>query len=125
MRNSLALLGIPDLPIRAFRHVGDRKIQPQGGGGGIINEIIEAPSNIVSSASDVLASVDDTVNEVVPGGWATVASVAVPTVAPYVQAANVLDKGGSLEDVAKNLQYSTLSISKSPSNIVTQTPPIS
>ena len=55
MRNSLALLGIPDLPIRAFRHVGDRRIQPQGGGGGIINEIIEAPGNIVESASETLA----------------------------------------------------------------------
>jgi hypothetical protein len=29
-----ALLGIPDLPERAFQHVGDRKIRPQGGGGG-------------------------------------------------------------------------------------------
>lgn len=29
-----ALLGIPDLPERAFQHVGDRKIKPQGGGGG-------------------------------------------------------------------------------------------
>lgn len=101
MRNSLALLGIPDLPIRAFRHVGDRKIQPQGGGGGIINEIIEAPSNLVSSVSDAAADLDDTVNQEIPGGWATVASVAVPVAAPYIQAANVLDKGGSLEDAAK------------------------
>ena len=29
-----ALLGIPDLPQGAFEHVGDRKIKPQGGGGG-------------------------------------------------------------------------------------------
>ncbi len=90
MRNSLALLGIPDLPIRAFRHVGDRKIQPQGGGGGIINEIIEAPSNLVSSASDVAADLDDTVNQEIPGGWATVASVAVPVAAPYIQAAQAV-----------------------------------
>lgn len=109
MRNSLALLGIPDLPIRAFRHVGDRKIQPQGGGGGIINEIIEAPANLVESASDVLADVDDTVNEEIPGGWATVINVAVPAAAPYVsaaQAAVALDKGASLEDVAKNYAIS-------------------
>jgi hypothetical protein len=101
MRNNLALLGIPDLPIRAFRHVGDRRIQPQGGGGGIIEEIISAPENIVSSVSDAAADVDDTVNEVVPGGWTTVVSVAVPAAAPYVQTASVLDKGGSLEDAAK------------------------
>jgi len=110
MRNSLALLGIPDLPIYAFRHVGDRKIQPQGGGGGIINEIIEAPGNIVSGASDVLASVDDTVNQEIPGGWATVINVATAgQAAPYTsaaQAAVALDKGASLEDVATNYAIS-------------------
>lgn len=108
MRNSLALLGIPDLPIRAFRHVGDRRIQPQGGVSSVVESVSNAVSDVVSSASDVLASVDDTVNSAVPGGWATVASVAVPAVAPYVQAANVLDKGGSLEDVAKNLAISQI-----------------
>jgi hypothetical protein len=101
MKNSLALLGIPDLPVRAFRHVGDRRIQPQGGGGGIINEIISAPANLVNSVSDAAADVDDTVNEVVPGGWTTVVSVAVPAAAPYVQTASILDKGGSIEDAAK------------------------
>jgi hypothetical protein len=29
-----ALLGMPDLPEEAFKHVGDRKIKPQGGGSG-------------------------------------------------------------------------------------------
>jgi hypothetical protein len=29
-----AMLGIPDLPEEGFKHVGDRKIKPQGGGGG-------------------------------------------------------------------------------------------
>jgi len=110
MRNSLALLGIPDLPIYAFRHVGDRRIQPQGGGGGIIDEIIEAPGNIVESASETLADVDDTVNQEIPGGWATVINVATAGQAtPYVsaaQAAVALDKGASLEDVAKNYAIS-------------------
>lgn len=103
MRNSLALLGIPDLPIRAFRHVGDRRIQPQGGGGGIINEIIEAPGNIVESASETLADVDDTVNQEIPGGWATVINVATAGQAtPYVsaaQAAVALDKGADRKSV--------------------------
>jgi hypothetical protein len=110
MRNNLALLGIPDLPIRAFRHVGDRKIQPQGGGGGIIDEIIEAPGNIVESASESLADVDDTVNQEIPGGWATVINVATAGQAtPYTsaaQAAVALDKGASLEDVATNYAIS-------------------
>ena len=106
MKNSLALLGIPDLPIRAFRHVGDRRIQPQGGVSSVVESVSNAVSDVGSSVSDVLASVDDTVNSAVPGGWATVASVAVPVAAPYIQAANVLDKGGSLEDVAKNYAIS-------------------
>jgi hypothetical protein len=103
MRNSLALLGIPDLPIYAFRHVGDRRIQPQGGGGGIpiVSDIVDAGGDLVSSVSDAAADLDDTVNEEIPGGWATVVSVAVPAAAPYVQTASVLDKGGSLEDAAK------------------------
>ena len=108
MRNSLALLGIPDLPIYAFRHVGDRRIQPQGGVSSVVESVSNAVSDVGSSVSDVLASVDDTVNEVVPGGWVTVASIAVPAAAPYVQAANVLDKGGSLEDVAKNYAISQI-----------------
>lgn len=31
---SMTLLGVPDLPIEAFKHAGDRRIKPQGGGGG-------------------------------------------------------------------------------------------
>ena len=108
MRNSLALLGIPDLPIYAFRHVGDRKIQPQGGGGGIpiVSDIVEAGEDLASSVSDAAADLDDTVNEEIPGGWATVVNVATAgQAAPYTsaaQAAVALDKGASLEDVAKN-----------------------
>jgi hypothetical protein len=143
MRNSLALLGIPDLPIYAFRHVGDRRIQPQGGvssvvesvsdvvstasnavsgvvssgggggGGGFFGDffggISDAISDVGSGVSDALATIDDTVNSAVPGGWATVASIAVPVAAPYIQAtqaAVALDKGASLEDVAKNYAIS-------------------
>jgi len=108
MRNSLALLGIPDLPIYAFRHVGDRKIRPEGGVSSVVESVSDTVSNAVSSVSDALATVDSTVNSAVPGGWATVASIAVPVAAPYIQAANVLDKGGSLEDVAKNLAISQI-----------------
>ena len=112
MRNSLALLGIPDLPIRAFLHVGDRRIQPQGGGGGIpiVSDIVEAGEDLVSSASDAAADLDDTVNEEIPGGWATVVNVATAgQAAPYTSAAQAaisLDKGVDLEDVAKNYAIS-------------------
>jgi len=103
MRNSLALLGIPDLPIRAFCHIGDRKIQPQGGGTGIpiVDDVLDEGQRLIDKTSDALAKVDDTVNKVVPGGWTTVVSLAAPPLAPYVQAANVIDKGGNLEDAAK------------------------
>ena len=52
MRNSLALLGIPDLPIYAFRHAGDRKIQPQGG----VSSVIESASSAISDVGSGLAS---------------------------------------------------------------------
>jgi len=101
MRNSFALLGIPDLPIYAFRHVGDRRIQPQGGVSSVVESVSDTVSDVGSSVTESLADIDDTVNEEIPGGWATVASVAVPVAAPYIQAANTLDRGGSLEDAAK------------------------
>ena len=109
MRNSLALLGIPDLPIYAFRHVGDRRIQPQGGVESVVESVSDTVSDVGSSVTESLADVDDTVNQEIPGGWATVVSVAVPVAAPYVsatQAAVALDKGASLEDVATNYAIS-------------------
>ena len=110
MRNSLALLGIPDLPIYAFRHVGDRRIQPQGGVSSIVESVSDVVSDAGSSVSDALADVDDTVNQEIPGGWATVVNVATAgQAAPYTsaaQAAVALDKGASLEDVAKNYAIS-------------------
>lgn len=41
-----ALLGIPDLPEEAFKHVGDRKIKPQGGGGGGTSTGVTYTSNV-------------------------------------------------------------------------------
>jgi hypothetical protein len=144
MRNSLALLGIPDLPIYAFRHVGDRRIQPQGGvasvvesassaisdvgqglsqefektagfiGGssGILGQIEGGITDTVGNVSDAIAEVDDTVNQEIPGGWATVINVATAgQAAPYVQAVqagNVIARGGSLEDAAKGYVISSI-----------------
>ena len=42
-----ALMDIPDLPQSAFEHIGDRKIKPQGGGGG---GIVSAITDPISSA---------------------------------------------------------------------------
>jgi len=47
---SRALLAeIPDLPIEAFKHVGDKRIKPQGGGGGSQNSNV-TQTNISKSA---------------------------------------------------------------------------
>ena len=71
-----ALLGIPDLPINAFRHIGDRKIKPQGGVSSFVDSVTGAVDDAVSSVSNVLADVDDSVNESIPGGWLTVGALA-------------------------------------------------
>jgi len=69
-----ALLGIPDLPINAFMHIGDRKIKPQGAVSSVVDSFTGVIDDTVSSVSDVLADVDDTVNETV--GWPTVIALA-------------------------------------------------
>jgi hypothetical protein len=50
----MALVGIPDLPDTAFQHNGDRKIKPQGGGGG--------PSSTTSYQTNVPEYLKDYVN---------------------------------------------------------------
>ena len=71
-----AILGIPDLPINAFKHIGDRRIKPQGGFSSFVDSIGGAIDSAVGGVSDALAGVDDAVNESIPGGWGTVAAVA-------------------------------------------------
>ena len=93
-----ALLGIPDLPINAFKHIGDRKIKPQGGVSSVVKSvgnIVSAPLKIietvakpvvkvaekaVSSVSKLGSNIDDAVNKEIPGGWATVAAVTAAAV---------------------------------------------
>ena len=78
------------LPIHAFQPLGGRHspfkhgMTLEGGGGGFIGEFVD---NTVGSVGDALAGVDQAVNDVVPGGWATVAAIAVPFAAPYVMGA--------------------------------------
>jgi hypothetical protein len=72
----------------------------------VVDTVADAVGGVVEAVGDVGSSIDDAVNDVVPGGWATVASIAVPTAAPYIVAANTLDKGGSLEDALTNAAIS-------------------
>jgi len=78
------------LPIHAFQPLGGRHspfkhgMTLEGGGGGFIGEFID---NTVGSVGDALAGVDQAVNDIVPGGWGTIAAVAVPFAAPYLMGA--------------------------------------
>ena len=91
------------LPIHAFqplvRHSPfKQRMTLEGGGGGIIESIGDAIGGavegigdaiggIAEGAGDVLASVDDFVGDTVPGGWGTIAAIAVPYAAPYLMGA--------------------------------------
>jgi len=64
----------PDLPLEAFKHYGDRRIKPQGGGGGgFVSEFIGNPlgttidtvSNVVNGASQTVANIGQGVSDIV------------------------------------------------------------
>jgi hypothetical protein len=110
-------MDIPDLPQGAFEHIGDRKIKPQGGGGGIpvvsdIGKAVESVGKAVSGGlakidpgpaignigesidkavtqpiGQGLAEVDKFVNREIPLGWALPAAIATYYAAPYAAAA--------------------------------------
>jgi hypothetical protein len=110
------------LPLGAFEHCGDRKIKLYGGGGGFIEDVGGAigdvfegagdfVGDVFEGAGDVLASVDpgpmigdvgevidEGVNDVVPGGWATVgaATVAALTMQPELLAAMLPEEAAML-----------------------------
>lgn len=84
------------LPFGAFEHYGNRHIKLYGGGGSwnpveivenAVSSVGDAVSDVVQGAGDVLADVDEFVGDTIPGGWTTVASVAVPYAAPFVTGA--------------------------------------
>lgn len=84
------------LPLGAFEHCGNRHIKLYGGGGSwnpvtivenAVSSVGDVVSDVVQGAGDVLADVDEFVGDTIPGGWTTVASVAVPYAAPYVTGA--------------------------------------
>lgn len=86
-----ALMDIPDLPAGAFEHIGDKKIKPQGGGGGVVGAITNPISKAIGTdgsgggvlgglakidpgpaIGSGLAEVDKFVGREIPGGWTTV-----------------------------------------------------
>lgn len=99
------------LPIHAFQPVGGRHSPFKhgmtlegGGGGGIISAITDPISDVLGTSGDgggilgavedvgqavggALADVDKAVGDTIPGGWGTIAAVAVPYAAPYLTGA--------------------------------------
>lgn len=85
-----------ELPIHAFqprlgRGPFSHGMTLEGGGGGFVGEFIDNTlgsvgdfvDNTVSSIGDAATQLDKSVNDAVPGGWATVAAVAIIIAAPY------------------------------------------
>jgi len=79
----------------AAKSIEREVIRPIGGG-------VESVVNTVGNAvADVGRKVDDLVAEI-PGGWATVISIANPALAPVAAGTKTLVDGGSLEDALKS-----------------------
>jgi len=90
------------LPIHAFNPLGGRHnpfkhgMTLEGGGdpiSGAIKGIGDAFSGIVKSIDSNLVGLDKAVGNTIPGGWATVAAIAVPYAAPYLTTGAALTAG--------------------------------
>ena len=99
-----ALMDIPDLPSMAFQHIGDKKINPQGGGGGGLVSAITDPissalgtdgggGGVLGGLADIdpgpaigsgLAEVDKFVGREIPGGWVLPAALAAAYATGYI-----------------------------------------
>jgi len=91
MRHSTSahLLGIPDLPEDAFKHIGDRKIKPQGLGklikwatsGAVDVTGIDLTKPITDltgiDLGDASRWINNKVQDIIPGGWTTLAEVGI------------------------------------------------
>jgi len=102
---------IPDLPIDAFRHVGDRKIRPQGGGSiPVVSDIVDGAGSLINQGAKavetqvvapVAKALDNTIKgiEQDPLGSAAKIATAVyaPMYLPAVVAADAVAKGAPLD----------------------------
>lgn len=114
-----------ELPIHAFKHYGDRRIKPQGGGnpfeaigdvfediGDAVGDVIDGAANIVG---DAIESVAETVESTIEGALDNPVSFAAKAAAiatgqyyllPYIGAAETLEAGGDIGDALKNAAIS-------------------
>ncbi len=110
-----------ELPIHAFKHYGDRRIKPQGGGnpfeaigdafedvGDALGDVVDGAVNIVEDAAEaVVDAVENTIESATENPLAFAAKAAAVATGqfyllPYISAAETLDSGGSVEDALKN-----------------------
>lgn len=120
------LLDIPDLPLEAFRHVGDRKIKLHGPVSSATNAITSAVSSVEntigSAASDVVGAgtdvlnavantagkvIDNTISSAIADPIGTIAKIGTaiyaPAALPFVAAGDALLHGASPLQVAENV----------------------
>ena len=101
------------LPIHAFQPLGGkhspfkRGMTLEGGGGGIIGGIGDAIGGVVEGIGDALAGVDSFVGDTIPGGWGTVAAIAVPYLAPQAMMGSLAATLGSEAAAAAALSAGT------------------
>jgi len=102
---------IPDLPIDAFKHFGDRKIRPQGGGSiPIVSDIVDGAGSLVNDAAKtvetqvvapVVKAVDNTIKGIEQDPLGSAAKIATaiyaPEFLPAVVAADAVAKGAPLD----------------------------
>lgn len=74
--------GISDAVSSVGDAIGDAVSGIGDVGQDIISGISDAGQSVVNFVSDAGVSIDNAVNDVIPGGWGTVAAVAVPYIAP-------------------------------------------
>ena len=103
---------IPDLPIGAFKHIGDRKIRPQGGGGSIpvVSDIVDGAGDLINQGAKtvetqvvapVANAIDNTIKGIEQDPLGSAAKIATAIVAPAylpaVVAADAVAKGAPLD----------------------------
>ena len=102
---------IPDLPIDAFKHFGDRKIRPQGGGSiPIVSDIVDGAGSLINDTAKavetqvvapVVKAVDNTIKGIEQDPLGSAAKIATaiyaPMYLPAVVAADAVAKGAPLD----------------------------
>ena len=106
------------LPIHAFQPLGGRhnpfkQRMTLEGGGGFVSAITDPISSVLGTdgggggVSGALAAVDKAVGDTIPGGWGTVAAVAVPFLAPQAMMGSLATTLGSEAAAAAALAAGT------------------